>query len=155
MLVYVGGSMKNRDGIRGVIKDLEKAGHQVFYDWIMPGEETDVKWKEFEESLGHSFIEALWGPHVGDVFEFDKSWLDAADAFVLVYPAGKSTHIELGYMVGLGKYTAVLLDQEPDRWDIMLRFADLVTYDIEEILDDLFHAPRAGVKEKTDRREQE
>jgi hypothetical protein len=38
-------------------------------------------------------------------------------------PAGKSGHLELGYAIGSGKRGFVCFDQEPDRWDVMYRFA--------------------------------
>ncbi len=137
MLIYIAGAMKNREGIRQVILRLEKEGFKTFYDWIMPGEETDSKWKEFEESLGHTFLQAIQSPHAKDVFEFDKEWLDKSDAFILVYPAGKSGHIELGYMAGKEKTTYVLLDEIPTRWDVMLQFAGMISYNLEDIVADL------------------
>lgn len=134
-LIYIAGSMSNRDGVETVAKAVEAAGFSAFYDWIYPGEETDRKWQEFSQRMGLSYLEALDSPHAGDVFDFDKRWLDVADAFILVYPAGKSAHTELGYMAGRGTRTFVLLDKEPERWDIMLKFADLVTDDLEEIIE--------------------
>lgn len=134
-LIYVAGSMRNRSGILSTIKTLQAAGFDTFHDWIMPGEETDVKWQEFEQALGHSYLEALATPHVKDVFEFDKKWLDKADAFVLVYPAGKSGHTELGYMIGRGKPGFILLNEDPERWDIMVAFATHITKDIDEIIE--------------------
>lgn len=132
-LIYIAGSMKNREGIIKVIQALEAAGYDTFYDWIMPGEETDQKWQEFEQALGHDYLYALNSPHANDVFEFDKHWLDRADAFVLVYPAGRSAHTELGYMVGKGKPAFILLDGEPDRWDVMVLFANGVMKDTAEL----------------------
>jgi nucleoside 2-deoxyribosyltransferase len=135
MLVYVAGSMKEREKIRIVSAKLRAAGYDVFNYWIMPGEETDVKWQEFEQAQGKTYREALVSPHAQNVFEFDKSWLDAAEAIVLVLPAGKSGHLELGYMLGKGKNGYILLDGEPERWDVMYLFATDILYTIEELLE--------------------
>ena len=48
-------------------------------------------------------------------------------------PAGKSCHLELGYLIGKGKTCYILFDKEPVRWDVMCRFANDVFFDIEEL----------------------
>ncbi len=133
-LIYIAGSMKNRDGIRKVTQQMQDAGFNTFNDWIMPGEETDQKWQEFEQAQGRTYLEALQAPHAKDVFYFDKEWLDKSDAIILVLPAGKSAHIELGYMVGRGKPAFILLEGEPERWDVMYLFATLVTDGLGDII---------------------
>ena len=37
-------------------------------------------------------------------------------------PAGKSGHLELGYMIGQGKPCFVFFEEEPERWDVMHQF---------------------------------
>jgi hypothetical protein len=49
-------------------------------------------------------------------------------------PAGRSGHLELGYMKGRGKKTYVLFDKEPERWDVMYRFADAVCFSNDELI---------------------
>lgn len=71
------------------------------------------------------------------VFEFDKHHLDAASAGLLLLPAGKSGHLELGYLLGRGVPGYILLDPDDVRWDVMYLFANKVTSNIEEIIDDL------------------
>jgi nucleoside 2-deoxyribosyltransferase len=134
-LIYVGGSMRQRGKLLAVSKLLRDAGYEVFNDWAMPGEETDVKWQEFEQAQGHTYFQALCSPHAKDVFEFDKEWLDRADALVMVCPAGRSAHLELGYTVGRGKPAFVFMDSEPERWDVMLLFATAVCNTERKLLD--------------------
>ncbi len=133
-MIYVAGSMSNRSGVLEVSRRLRSVGHEVFNDWIMPGEEANTKWQEFEQAQGRTFLEALYAPHAHNVFQFDKRHLDRADAFVLVLPAGKSGHLELGYVAGKGKPTYILLDGEPEKWDVMYLFAKAVCWDIEALL---------------------
>ena len=86
---------------------------EVFDDWFSAGPEADDRWKEHEEFKGRPYIEAIRGHHAKDVFEFDKRHLDSSDAAVLVLPAGRSAHLEAGYMVGCGKPVYILWDETP------------------------------------------
>lgn len=52
-------------------------------------------------------------------------------------PAGKSGHLELGYMIGNGKPCIIYFEKEPDRWDVMTQFAFLNTGDICTSMDNL------------------
>ncbi len=134
-MIYVAGSMSNRSGVLEVSRRLRSAGHEVFNDWIMPGEEADAKWQEFEQAQGRTFLEALYAPHANNAFQFDKRHLDCADAFVLVLPCGKSGHLELGYVAGKGKPTYILLNGEPEKWDVMYLFAKLVCPSLDVLVD--------------------
>jgi hypothetical protein len=58
------------------------------------------------------------------VYAFDHAHLTRCEGAVLVLPAGKSAHLELGWMLGRGKKGYVLFDKEPERWDVMYQFAD-------------------------------
>ncbi|KKL16494.1 hypothetical protein LCGC14_2494950, partial [marine sediment metagenome] len=70
------------------------------------------------------------------VFEFDKFHIDRADFGILILPAGKSGHLELGYMIGCGKPGFILLDK-PDRWDVMYQFATGIFFDEAEMIEEL------------------
>lgn len=133
-LVYIGGSMANRESLLLLSAALRKAGLNVFNEWAAPGEQTDQKWKEFTQAQGFTFLQALAAPHAQDVFNFDKTWLDQADAFVLLLPAGRSAHTELGYMAGMGKPAYVFMAEEPERYDVMLLFATGITNSLEQLL---------------------
>ena len=51
-------------------------------------------------------------------------------------PAGKSAHLELGWVIGKGKKGFIVLDN-PDRWDVMYLFADGVFAGFEELKTEL------------------
>lgn len=134
-LVYIAGSMRNREGILALVKALMDAGFDTFHSWINPGEETDDKWMAWQKSLGRDYFEAMEDPHVANVYNFDREWLDKSDIFVMVGPAGKSAHAELGYMCGMGKPTFVLMESEPERWDIMTAaFAGMIFRSKEDLI---------------------
>lgn len=134
--VYIVGSLRN-PVIREVANALRVAGFNVFDDWHGCGPDADDQWKTYEKDRGRGYAEALRGKLAKHAFEFDKSNLDEADAVVLVLPAGKSGHLELGYAAGKGKRTYILLepDRDEDRWDLMYLFATAVVTDVTELLE--------------------
>ena len=105
----------------------------MFSDWFAAGPEADDFWQKYETARGRSYREALNSPAAQHVFHFDKTFLDRADAVVLVTPAGKSGHLELGYSIGRGVPGYVLMESEPERWDVMLQFARGIAYSVEEL----------------------
>lgn len=130
--VYVIGSLRNPI-IPDIGNRLRSIGWDVFDDWHAAGPHADDEWKRYEEERGNTYREALKGYAAKHVFEFDLFHLDRCDAALLVLPAGKSGHLELGYMVGSGKRTGVVLDT-PERWDVMYQFANQVFFSVDEML---------------------
>lgn len=108
---------------------LRTLGFNVFDDWYGAGEFADIAWQQYEEGRGHTYEEALQGYAAYHVWEYDKFHLDRADLGVLLYPAGKDCHVELGYLVGQGKPTYILIDKVPEKWGVMARFANEIYFD--------------------------
>lgn len=134
--VYLVGALKNPD-IPQLAKTLREEGYEVFAEWHNAGPRADMHWQDHEKFKGSSYKEALAGPHVENVFYYDQAYIDLADIVVLVMPAGKSGHLELGYAAGGGKKTIILLDEEPARYDIMPRFADTICNNVSELIEEL------------------
>ena len=130
--LYVIGSLRNPE-IPGIAAKLRDYGHDVFDDWYAAGPHADDHWKDYEVARGRSYIEALDGYPAGQVFRYEKSHLDRCQAAVLVLPAGKSGHLELGYFIGSGKPGYILLPPGDDRWDVMYRFATKVVRSVGEL----------------------
>lgn len=130
--LYLIGSLRNPDipALGNKIRDL---GIDVFDDWHGAGPHADDEWKRYEEERGHDYIEGLQGLAARHVFEFDKYHLDRCDIGVLAMPAGKSGHLEIGYLAGQGKPTFVLLEEGIDRWDVMYQFMTGVAQTEEEL----------------------
>jgi nucleoside 2-deoxyribosyltransferase len=131
--VYLIGSLRNPN-IQEIAQQIRAAGFEVFDDWHAAGPIADDCWQEYEKARGHSYPQALKGWAAKHVFEFDKYHLDRCDIGVLALPAGKSGHLELGYMIGAGKPGYVLLDREPERFDVMYQFANGVYYAVEDLI---------------------
>lgn len=139
-MIYLIGSMRN-PSIPEIAQQLRASGHEVFDDWFSPGPEADEYWQKYEKDRGRHYKESLAGYHAKTVFEFDYTHLKRADTVVLVMPAGKSGHLELGWAAGQGKRCFVLFDKEPERYDIMYQFVYKTGGDIffstQELMDAL------------------
>lgn len=131
--VYIIGSLRNPN-IPVFGKKLRALGVEAFDDWYAAGERADDSWKDYESARDRTYDEALNGHAATHVFEFDKKHLDESAAGVLILPAGRSGHLELGYLIGSGKPGYILHD-DPDRWDVMYRFATGVFFDEEKLID--------------------
>jgi hypothetical protein len=131
--LYLIGSLRNPK-IRGMANEIRKEGWDVYDDWHSPGPEADDWWQKHEKERGRSYKEALEGFHAKQVFHFDKFHLDRCKVAVLVLPAGRSCHLEFGYIIGKGKAGYILFEEEPDRYDVMYRFATGVFFEFDDLL---------------------
>ena len=142
-MIYLIGSLRNPEVPRIAAK-LRDAELEVFDDWYAAGPEADDKWRDYERERGRTYRQALNGYAARHVFDFDRHHLERASAVVLVLPAGKSGHLELGWALGQGKKGYILLDS-PERWDVMYQFADGVFETVDELvaaLDNRFEQER-------------
>lgn len=135
-MIYLIGSLRS-PRVPDVANNLRKVGYEVFDDWYAAGPEADDYWQKYEKERGRTYREALEGYAVNNVVDFDRRHLERCDAAVLVMPAGKSGHLELGLVLGRAKPGFILLDGEPDRWDAMYRLATGVCSTTEELIEDL------------------
>ena len=136
--LYVVGSLRN-DNIPKVAQEIRlKTNFEVFDDWYAAGPEADDYWRTYELNRGRNYEESLAGRAATNTFRYDKSNLDRCDACVLVLPAGKSGHLELGYFIGCGKPGYILLDADYDRWDVMYRFATKVVRTTDQLISELY-----------------
>lgn len=141
--LYLIGSLRNEEVPKIAKKLRTECDLDVFDDWYAAGPEADDYWKSYEENRGRSYKEALSGYAARNVFNFDRTNLDRSDAAMLILPAGKSGHLELGYMAGHDKPTYILLDR-PDRWDVMYQFATQVFENIDEAIEVLNEVSKNG-----------
>lgn len=137
LLVYLGGTLKNPK-IPYIGNDIRALGFDVMDEWWTPGKQADENWQAYEKIRGRSYKEALEGRAARNIYLFDKSYIDLADIFILVMPAGKSGMLELGYAKGAGKQTYLLLDgEDPSRYDIMPNAADKIIFYVEDLINEL------------------
>jgi hypothetical protein len=134
-VLYLIGSLRN-SRIPELAKRLrsENENVEVFDDWYAAGPEADDFWKEYEQSKGSDYQEALRGYSARNVFEYDRRHLNRCTHAILVLPAGKSGHMEIMYaQYAVGAKTAILLDPEDVRWDVMYQFIPTILNNDEEI----------------------
>lgn len=72
-------------------------------------------------------------PRAIEGFAADFDAMQRADTFVMVLPCGKSAHLELGWAVGAGKRTAILLE-EPVEPELMYRMVDHLATSVHDLL---------------------
>jgi hypothetical protein len=133
-VVYLIGSLRN-PAIVEVANALEEAtDYEIFASWFAAGAGADDAWRDYEKARKGGLREALAGYAAQHVFKFDKEHIERADAVVLVMPAGKSGHIELGYALGQGTPGFILFDAEPERYDVMLNFATGIAFNLDELV---------------------
>ena len=120
--IYLIGSLCN-PAIPVIGRRLRQEGFTVFDDWFAAGPDADLAWMRYEKARGNTMAAALPGVAAQHVFQFDWKHLNEARIAVLVLPAGRSGHLELGFMIGKGKPGYVLYPEEPDKWDVMYNFA--------------------------------
>lgn len=134
--IYLIGSLRN-PAVPELAEDLRELGFDVFDQWFAAGFEADDWWQRYSNFRGQTYREALKDYAAQHVFQFDKFHLDRCDAAILLMPAGKSGHLELGYMIGQGKPGFILFDKIPERYDVMYNFADDVFFSKEDLFDAL------------------
>jgi len=130
--IYLIGSLRN-PRIPRLGKQIRTLGYDVFDEWHGAGPRADDEWQKYEQTRGRSYTEALNGLAAETIFKFDLKHLDRAHIGLLVLPAGKSAHLELGYMLGTHKIGIVLFEGEPARYDVMYKFAHHICLSEDEL----------------------
>lgn len=136
--VYVASSWRNAQQ-PAVVAALRARGFGV-YDFRNPDGGTGFAWSEVglqrenDVSPVADYLAALEHERAVRGFQSDFDAMQAADTFVLVLPCGRSAHLELGWAVGAGKRTVILLD-DPCTPELMYRMVDHLARDLTEVMD--------------------
>lgn len=152
--VYVASSWRNPIQV-AVCAALRSAGID-HYDFKNPEGGTGFSWREVKDNPFDGAINAVkhelglrpkgadWEdvdeylrmvdhPRAVEGYEADFAAMSKADTFVLVLPCGKSAHLELGWAVGAGKRTAILLE-DPMEPELMYRMVDYLAPSLFDLL---------------------
>ncbi|NOU80354.1 group-specific protein [Paenibacillus sp. LMG 31459] len=84
MKFYIASSLKNIENVRRVAEDLKARGFQHTYDWTT---QSNVDTITKLRSIGQEEVSGVL----------------AADVVIVMIPAGKGSHVELGIALGAGK----------------------------------------------------
>lgn len=134
MRIYVASSWRN-GRVTELVEAMRAVGHEVYdfreddadgaaFNWS----DIDPEWQKWDPE---TFRKNLLHPRADAGYQRDFFALQACEAVVLVMPCGRSAHLELGYAVGAGKLTAILLsDGEPE---LCYRMVDKICLNIQEL----------------------
>ncbi len=142
-MIYVASSWRNPVQ-PAVVAALRSAGFD-YYDFRHPGNAEDgFHWSDVYGRPGEAaewtdgvpaleMIRGLGHPLAVTGFDLDMAAMEKCDTCVLVLPCGRSAHLELGWFVGQGKRTAILLD-DPCQPELMYRMVDFLTPSLGALL---------------------
>jgi nucleoside 2-deoxyribosyltransferase len=135
--IYLIGSLRNPE-VPKLANQLREMGFDVFDDWFSAGKFADDCLRLYEKQRGHGFGDALKSYSAKHVFDFDFKHINRCDIGLMYMPAGKSCHLELGYMIGQKKPGYILFEGEPnDRIDVMYLFSTGVFFSKKDLFDEL------------------
>jgi len=135
MKIYVASSWRCPTQ-QSVVERLRDEGHDV-YDFRNPPGATGFGWHHAGLEDIHDprkFLRCLETTRAIEGFAADMGALKACDACVLVMPCGRSAHLELGYAVGAGKCTVVLLDDPLTEPELMWMMADHIALTLDGVV---------------------
>lgn len=112
MKYFIASRWRNKEKVEELTAKLRAKGETV-YNFIeiegqyMGGEDVEEEMREFE-----AIKDWRTNPKIKELFDRDVAHLKEADAFILLLPAGNSSHIEAGIAYGLGKKMIVIGEVE-------------------------------------------
>lgn len=80
------------------------------------------------------YVAALDHPIAQHGYSRDWNAMQRADTCILILPCGRSAHLELGWFVGQGKRTAILLDGPEVTPELMYKMVDFVAPSVLDLL---------------------
>lgn len=147
MKVYVASSWRN-EIYPGIVTCLRENGHEVFDFRKPPGGGNGFHWTEIDPAwqdwAPEQFRENLDHPLAAYGCGADFAGMNWAECAVMVAPCGRSAHLELGWFIGQGAPTIVLLQNgEPE---LMYKLVNHLAISMEEVLGFLnfYDAPNGG-----------
>jgi len=142
-VIYIIGSLENPN-VEIIANQLRRdmgTEVEIFDSWKSPGPKADSYWRDYEKAKGLNYKEALNDWAARHIFEFDDFHLQRATDVVMIMPAGKSGHLELGVSIGRGKRGYILFNEVPERYDVMVQFATDIFFNYNDLLIELKNPP--------------
>jgi len=133
--IYVASSWRN-ESQSAVVHALRAAGHEV-YDFRYPPNGTGFGWSQIDPEWrtwrARDIVACYTHPRAVEGLASDFDAMKWCDALVMVQPCGRSAALELGWAIGAGKKTCVLMvdGQEPE---LMIRLADHLSLTLDDVI---------------------
>lgn len=135
--IYVASSWRNKY-FPDVVKKLREHGHEVYDFRNPPHDQGAFYWRDIDPEYDkwdvQQYKKGLGHPSSERQFRADLDALEWADTCLLVLPCGRSAHTEAGWMKGKGRRTIVYIPEMQEA-ELMYKLFDLVTGDLQEVLD--------------------
>jgi hypothetical protein len=147
--IYVASSWRGPH--HGAVVDALRAWGYCVYDYRTSGQAgagfhwSDVD-QDWQNSQPEKFRRMLRHPIAVVHYLDDFRALRSAHATVLVLPSGRSSHLELGFAIGAGQITGILMLEKSEP-ELAYKAADFIALSIGEMLTEL--AERLGKGEKS------
>lgn len=116
-------------------KNPSADNHGFHWSEVMPSYEKGTSQNQASDMT--EYLEALKHPISEAGFASDMGALERADCTILILPCGRSAHLELGYAVGKGQRTAILLDPDEDDKvtpELMYKMVDHISFGLIDLL---------------------
>jgi hypothetical protein len=141
--IYLASSWRN-EGQPRLVRLLRDEGHEV-YDFRNPAAGNDgFHWSSIDGGwktwTPERYRQALSHPVAEEGFRFDFDAMNWADTCVLLLPCGRSAHLELGWAIGAGKRSAILMNGQSEP-ELMYKLADAICLNEDELFGWLWTAP--------------
>lgn len=95
MNFYIASSLQNKDLVQYVGLKLSSEGYKQTYDWTLNQRATTET-------------------HLHRIGTLEKNAIQACDIFILLLPAGKGSHVELGMALALKKHIYIYAAEKMD-----------------------------------------
>lgn len=150
--IYVASSWRNEIQ-QEVVRALREQGHDVYDFRNPPGDSPGFAWRQVRPGgdpnapydrqavrkkgtdwvPAEEYLQMIAHPRAEEGFRSDRRGMELADTMVMVLPCGKSAHLEIGWAMGRGLDTAILLE-DPVEPELMYKFAKFITPSMHELL---------------------
>lgn len=138
--IYLASSWRNEFQPQAVL-DLRAAGHEVYDFRNSPHGQGGFAWGQIDPNwknwTAKQYRMALLHPIAEKGFNSDLTGMMWADVGILLNPCGRSAHLELGYMAGVGKKT-IIWTRDGEEPDLMYSLANCICISLEEVLSALW-----------------
>lgn len=125
MKIYIATSWKMREEAMRLTRIFREDGHEV--DCFCDGSTGRYffPWPEvLQDKTEYDAVTFLEDPRARRAFDEDRKHIDWCDAVVMIFPCGRSAHLEAGYAKGRGKLFYMIGEFPPGEFDVMYGFAD-------------------------------
>lgn len=141
--IYTASSWRNKY-YESVVKRLKEEGFEV-YDFrnaiSTEGQRLAFDWKQIDPDWEkwdiEKYLDVLeYNELSRNAFKSDLRGMQEADVCLLILPCGKSSHLEAGYMRGMGK-TLYIYMPELERAELTYKLANWIYVDLDQLISDL------------------